>query len=63
MGFVTRTLHSVHAPWREPADGLLVVAFAVGRIALLELGLHRVAPSAATPVALPELAAGTTAAA
>lgn len=49
--------------WMMGLLGLLVVAFAVGRIALLELGLHRVAAAVTPTVALPELATGAPAAA
>lgn len=49
--------------WMMGLLGLLVVAFAIGRIALLELGLHRVAPTVTPVVAVPETAAGTPAAA
>lgn len=49
--------------WMMGLLGLLVVAFAIGRIALLELGLHRSSGAVAPVVVLPELASGTPAAA
>lgn len=49
--------------WMMGLLGLLVVAFAIGRIALLELSLHRGAAAATPVVAIPEIAAGTPAAA
>ena len=49
--------------WMMGLLGLLVVAFAIGRIALLELGLHRATGAVAPVVALPEMASGAPAAA
>ena len=49
--------------WMMGLLGLLVVAFAIGRIVVLELGLHRVAAAVTPTVALPEVAAGAPAAA
>ena len=49
--------------WIMGLIGLLVVAFAIGRIALLEIGLHRMAAAMTPVVAIPEVVAGTPAAA